>query len=458
MNEQQNNPDQEDKASEKLATTAYKGVRDFYPADMAVQQYIFDTWSKTAESFGFRRYDTSILEPSALYKAKGAQNEEMVNEQTYTFTDRGDREVTLRPEMTPSVARLIAARARELAFPVRWYSIPNLFRYERPQRGRLREHWQLNCDIFGSDALAVDVEVILLAQQVLLDFGAKPEQFVIKLNHKVTYANTIKGIAEGLGKTVSEEQIAELSRLTDKFHKLSESDYRSALLAIFIQDTIMVEKINNFFRSTAMKNTTYYDWAFGGGLELEHIENSLKELNVKNVSVDPTLMRGFDYYTGTIFEIFEVDADGNSTGRSLIGGGRYDNLTQMFGGEPVSGVGFGMGDVTMRDFLETHDLLPDNIDKAGMTLAILPESAEQHLFAEQTALAFRKADHSTIVDLSTKNISKKINSATENNTRFVIVVGEREFNGNELTLKNLLSKEETIGTVDQLLETLSSEA
>ena len=135
----------------KLKTESYKGVRDFYPEDMAIQRYIFDTWSKTAESFGYERYDASILEPSDLYKSKGAENAEIINDQSYTFIDRGERDVTLRPEMTPTVARMVAGKKRELKFPLRWYSIPNLFRYERPQRGRLREHWQLNCDLFGGN-------------------------------------------------------------------------------------------------------------------------------------------------------------------------------------------------------------------------------------------------------------------------------------------------------------------
>lgn len=160
-----------------LSTDSYKGVRDFYPEDAAIQQYIFDTWSKTAESFGFERYDASILEPSALYKAKGAENEEMVNEQTYTFTDRGGREVTLRPEMTPTIARMVAAK-RDHSFPLRWYSIPNLFRYEREQKGRLREHWQLNCDIFGIDEVAADVEIISLAYQTLMDFKNYPSVII----------------------------------------------------------------------------------------------------------------------------------------------------------------------------------------------------------------------------------------------------------------------------------------
>ena len=141
-----------------LSAEPYKGVRDFYPEDMWMEEYIFETWSYVAESFGYEKYGASVLEPAELYKAKSG--EEIINEQTYTFVDRGDREVTLRPEMTPTVARMIAARRHELTLPVRWYSIPNLFRYERPQRGRLREHWQLNCDIFGTSDVSADIEII----------------------------------------------------------------------------------------------------------------------------------------------------------------------------------------------------------------------------------------------------------------------------------------------------------
>src|SRR3989344_4850492 len=142
--------------NKKLGTESYKGVRDFYPADMAVQNYIFDIWKSTVEKYGYEEYNASVLEPADLYRAK--TGEEIVNEQTYTFIDRGDREVTLRPEMTPTLARMVAGKRRELVFPLRWFSIPNLFRYEQPQKGRLREHWQLNIDIFGVSGMEAEIE------------------------------------------------------------------------------------------------------------------------------------------------------------------------------------------------------------------------------------------------------------------------------------------------------------
>ncbi len=165
-----------------LSTESYKGVRDFYPEDMFVQKYLFTTMRKVVESFGYLEYGASILEPTELYKAK--TGEEIVNEQTYSFKDRGERDVTLRPEMTPTVARMVAARKRELSFPLRWYSIPNLFRYEKPQRGRLREHFQLNVDIFGATTLDAEKEIVMIASNILQAYGAKNTDFVIRISSR----------------------------------------------------------------------------------------------------------------------------------------------------------------------------------------------------------------------------------------------------------------------------------
>ncbi len=248
----------------KLSTDSYKGVRDFYPEDMAIQRYIFETWAKTAESFGFERYDASILEPSDLYKAKGAENEEMVNEQTYTFTDRGDREVTLRPEMTPSVARMVAGKRRELAFPLRWYSIPSLYRYERPQRGRLREHWQLNCDMFGSDDISADVEIITLGYQTMIDFGATPAMFEIQLNNRAKMISLYKGIG-----IEDENTITAIIRLNDRKKKISATEYLEALVELVKDEALATEAV------TIVENINDSDEVLEG----------LKKIGIDNVKI-----------------------------------------------------------------------------------------------------------------------------------------------------------------------------
>ncbi len=412
-----------------LSTDSYKGVRDFYPEDMAIQRYIFDTWSKTAELFGFERYDASILEPAELYKSKGAVNEEMVNEQTYTFTDRGNREVTLRPEMTPTVARMVAGKKRELKFPLRWYSIPNLFRYERPQRGRLREHWQLNCDIFGADDYMADVEIISLAYQVLIDFGATPEMFEIRINNR----KVMSALYESLGIKDYGIQL-KITRLNDRYHKIPREEYLNELELILGNK----DQANNVLNKISSENT----------LDENELIVALNSLGIENVKVDLSLARGFDYYTGMIFEIFDVSGENN---RSLIGGGRYDNLTEMFSDESISGTGFGMGDVTMRDFLETHRLLPISVLTTAPKLVIIPTNEKLNLDVNKLAQVIRARDVSVAVDIGTKKIGKKIADAADSGVTYTIVVGTDELASGKYTLKNLTLGTEETDTIENIL-------
>ena len=416
----------------KLSTKQYKGVRDFYPPAMAVQQYIFNRWSETAERFGFERYDASILEPATLYKAKGAENAELVNDQTYTFTDRGEREVTLRPEMTPTAARMVAACARELTLPLRWYSIPNLFRYERNQRGRLREHWQLNCDIFGSSDLAADVEIIALGHQILLDFGATESMFEIRLNNRQRMAAIYNdfGITDG-------EQITKITRLNDHLHKLPATEYRAELGEI-VDDKAVARDI---YARLQAKDSEADDPVMQG----------LAALDITNVTYDLTLARGFDYYTGTIFEFFDT-ADENN--RSLLGGGRYDNLTALFGGQKIPGVGFGFGDVTMRDFLTTHKLLPDKL--TAPKLLIIPNEPNLNIDGQKIAKKFRAKGITTAVDLSDKKLKKKLSQADAASVDYVLVFGEDELASENYTLKNLTKKTEECDRLEELAAYLAA--
>jgi histidyl-tRNA synthetase len=416
---------------EKLSTEPYKGVRDFYPEDMAVLQYIFGIWSETAESFGYERYDASILEPSELYKSKGAENEELVNEQTYTFIDRGDREVTLRPEMTPSVARMVAGRRRDLSFPLRWYSIPNLFRYERPQRGRLREHFQLNCDLFGSEDYTADVEMILLAYQMFINFGADPSMFEIRVNNRAT----MKAAYEAFDIT-DEAKIGELTRLNDRKQKIERNEYLASLEEIVGDKKLSQEIVRMIENSDPGENK---------------VVKALKDLGIENVKLDRSLARGFSYYTGTIFEIFDTSSE---NGRALLGGGRYDDLTSLFGGDRISGIGFGMGDVTMRDFLETHNLLTSDIT-APMVM-VIPAEEGLNLEGQRIAQELRSAGISVAVDISGKKVGKKIERAAESFVSYALVFGEDELKSGTFIVKNLEEKTEYSGTLSELTSKLTS--
>ncbi len=418
----------------KLSTEAYKGTRDFYPEDMAVQRYIFDTWAKTAESFGFERYDASILEPAELYRSK--TSEEIVNEQTYTFTDRGEREVTLRPEMTPSVARMVAGKKRELSFPVRWYAIPNLFRYERPQRGRLREHWQFNCDMFGVDDIAADIEMIALAYHTLIAFGATPDTFKIRINDRALMEAWYVHIFH-----LDADSIRAVTRIVDRKHKVSAAEFKMMLGAIVPDTDRLIAGLEATTPEVLREETTVLK-----------IINALIELGITNVVFDASLARGFDYYTGTIFEIFDTSPENN---RSMLGGGRYNNLTGLFGGDAVSGIGFGMGDVVMKDFLLTHKLLPKDIHVTAPTLMVIPTDSALNLEGEKIAQAFRTSGIRTATDISDRKLAKKISAASDSGAEYIIVLGDNEVGSGTYTLKNLSTKEEVTGALQDLITILS---
>ncbi|HMO78129.1 MAG TPA: histidine--tRNA ligase [Candidatus Paceibacterota bacterium] len=416
----------------KLSTDSYKGVRDFYPQDMAVQNYIFETWTKTARSFGFEHYDASVLEPAELYKAKGAENAEMVNEQTYTFLDRGDREVTLRPEMTPTVARMVAGKRRELHFPLRWFSIPNLFRYERPQRGRLREHWQLNCDIFGADDYTADVEVIALAYQLLIDFGATPDMFEILVNNRQEMTELYNQM--GISDT---ETINKLTQLNDRKNKISAEQYTEALLEI-LSNPDLVQQVTALIENPDGEN---------------EVTRGLAALGITNVRIDRSIARGFNYYTGTIFEIVDRHEENN---RSMLGGGRYDNLTQMFSDEPISGIGFGMGDVTMKDFLISHNLLPETVKITAAKILIIPTETDYNLEAQKLAQQIRARGLTVATASGTKKLGKKIADAAHDGVTYIIVIGPDEIAQDKFTLKNLPQNTEETGTLEELLTLILS--
>lgn len=404
----------------KLSTESYKGVRDFYPEDQAVQNFMFSTLRKVVETVGYVEYGASILEPSELYKSKGAENEEMVNEQTYTFTDRGGREVTLRPEMTPTVARMVAARRREFGFPLRLYSIPNVFRYERTQKGRLREHWQLNVDIFGSKSIFADAEILGVAYGIMRSFGAKESDFVIKVGSRVFLNDLIQK------KGLSAESAGKLIRLLDSKAKMSREEFESGLSELGLSpDILSTDNIPS---------------------DIAEILQKFKDENVHNIVYDPSIVRGFAYYTGMVFEVYDTDPNNN---RSLFGGGRYDNLTEMFDDEQVPGVGFGMGDVTLREFLTTRNLIPAYVPPTQVYLAITsPELA----FAVQSFAGahLRSKGVSVAIDFGEKKLADQIRMASKHKIPYLIVIGDNELKQNLFVVRDMNTGIETNLTKEEL--------
>lgn len=426
----------------KLSTESYKGVRDFYPEDKFVQNYIFKKLRETVERFGYVEYDASILESAELYKEKSG--EEIVNEQTYTFTDRGGREVTLRPEMTPTIARMIAARERELAFPLRWYSIPNLFRYEKPQRGRLREHWQLNVDLFGVESNEADTEVITIAYNILKNLGASDDAFVIKINNR----KIINALYESFN--LSEDERYKTSKLIDKKNKISQEAYSQAL-----SDIVTPEKSVELERtlSSTERLLAHLGADNKAAQEIVEIIEQLSARNVTNVEFDPTLMRGFDYYTGIVFELFDTNKENS---RSLFGGGRYDDLLDIFGARKIPAVGFGMGDVTAKDFLEVHGLLPHYTSSTQVHICTL--TTVQKPTAQKLAEALRNAHINVSLDISNKKIGDQIRYATKHHIPYIVVIGEDEVKNELYSFKNLETGEERKLKTEELVALLNTHA
>jgi len=389
-----------------LSTENYKGVRDFYPEDMYVQEYIFSVWKSVVEQFGYQEYSASLLESSELYKSKTSA--EIVNEQTYSFTDRGNREVTLRPEMTPTIARMVAGRKREIGLPVRWYTIANVFRYERPQRGRLREHWQLNADCFGLSGKDIEIEMITLSNKILTTFGLESKDYTIHINDR----SLVDAYLENEG--FDEETSQSIKRLIDKKNKIDDFDKK------------LTEIAGRKFTFNLTESSI-----------IKELIAVLKKLGIDNVIFDPFLMRGFDYYTGIVFEIFDNHPDNS---RSLFGGGRYDNLTEIFGEKDIPAIGFGMGDVTMRDVLETYNLIPEYIYPA--TIVICPISEESTEHAHVIAQKLREQGVPTLVDFTNKKTGDKLSHASKKNIPFVIILGEDELSKDLYVIKNLEARTE----------------
>ncbi len=414
-----------------LSTQPYKGARDFYPEDKRLQKYMFAIWRSVAERYGYEEYDAPVLEPLELYLAK--TGEEIVNEQTYAFVDRGERKVAIRPEMTPTVSRMVAGRRQELGYPLRWYSIPNLWRYERPQRGRLREHWQLNVDIFGVENYTAEVELIQVANDILKAFGATHDMYEIKLNSRGLMDYILYHYLK-LDKT----QAHMVAKLIDRMHKMDHAAFAADVDAVFTPTQREAGSSNKLLGLLKIKQLHHLPEIIREQpvtKELMLILATLEKARVTNVRFDITIMRGFDYYTGIVFEIFDNNPDNN---RSMMGGGRYDGLVGLFGVEPVPTVGFGWGDVTMQNFLIGHDLLPRLRAETNAYVVLVGDVYEraQPVLADMRGMGLNLA-----VDTTGRKPEKQLKTAIKKGLQYAIFIGEKELAEELYEIRNLTTGE-----------------
>lgn len=348
-----------------FSSKCYKGTRDFYPdfttnftqkpentAKLLDRQYIFDTWRQTLTKFGFQEYDTPIIEQAQMYLAKSGQ--ELGSKELYNFKDKKGREIALRPEMTPSLSRIIAEKYQQLKFPLRWFSIPNCFRYERPQRGRLREFWQLNADILGLEEGEADLEFLFLTQNLMLSFGATKDMFSIKVNHRQLLDLWLK-------QHHLDTQKQQIYSFLDDFAKINRKEKPDTLKQVFAEATDKYQKVFDLASKTPQAIESYLKTA----QKLPKFKLILDQITSQqgkdtfltqkaDIVLDPTIVRGLDYYTGLVFECFDNNP---RNPRSIFGGGRYDNLMELFEKPKTPAIGLGLGDVIMLDFLEDWGLL-----------------------------------------------------------------------------------------------------
>lgn len=420
-----------------LSTQPYKGARDFYPEDKRFQKYLFNTMRAAAESYGYEEYDAPILEPTDLFLSKG--NEEIIQEQTYTFKDRSDRSVTIRTEMTPTVSRMVAGKRQELSYPLRWYSIPNLWRYERMQRGRLREFWQLNVDIFGVSGVAAEFEIIQVADSILKNYGARPDMYSIKLNSRPLVDTLLKDYL-----LLGDVEAQTLVRLIDRMHKMEQGAFMAhidAILSPSERESDTASRIMQLLATKRIQDLPDIAKQSPAALELMQLAELLDNAGIHNAVFDITLMRGFDYYTGVVFEVFDTAPENN---RAMFGGGRYDGLVGMFGVEPVPTVGFGMGDVTLQNFLESHSLMPNLAPETDIYMILVGDNL---LGPSQKILKdLRSLGISVAVDTTGRKIDKQIKTAVRKAITYTLFVGEAELASGQFRIKDLTSGvEETHG-------------
>ncbi|MEV6623453.1 histidine--tRNA ligase [Amycolatopsis sp. NPDC051106] len=410
---------------EYLPTAPYKGTRDFLPAEMSVRTQVFGHLYDVLERRGFLRYDGPILESAEIYERKSGQ--ELADKQLYTLTDKGGRRLALRPEMTPSVARMIAGSAKSLSFPVRWYSHPNCHRYEAPQRGRVREHWQINADIFGSDSANCEIEIFELVHDMMAALGATPDMFVLRVNDRNLLTSALTDVAG-----VSEDHLAQVFALVDRWEKYPREKLAESAAEIGLSDKQFEKLAETLDMGEALLDEL--------PAEVREQSNLVKVLNSSAgslVKYEPMIVRGLAYYTSTVFEVFDTSPENR---RALFGGGRYSDLASMFTPQQIPGIGFGMGDVTLIDFLETHGLAP--APRSEVDVMVIPVTEDLSDAARSVASSLRAAGLRTSTPIEHRKLGKELTRADKAGAVAVVIVGQDDWAAGNVTVRSLATREQ----------------
>jgi len=416
------------------------GFRDFAPEDFALRAHIQDAWRRVSRRYGFEEYDGPPLEPLDLYVEKSG--EEIVG-QLYNFIDKGDRAVALRPEMTPSLARILGERSRGMSKPIRWFTMPQLFRYERQQRGRLREHFQWNVDIVGEAGVSADAEIVAVGIDGLRDLGLTDAEFHARVSDRRLLTATLGACG------VTPERMPAAFGVVDKIER-QERDRTVALLGSEVGlDAESIDAVLSLFETTGLSRISE---RFGDrddvGPELERLEAYVATLDAMGlgayVEIDLRIVRGLAYYTGIVFELF----DRRGELRAICGGGRYDRLLELVGGEPLPAVGFGMGDVVLGELLADRGLVPAY--ERSVDYYLVTVGPEQRPEALRIAHVLRDRGHSVAYGLRDQGVGRQMKGASREGARKVLILGPDELARGAVVVRNMASGEEHEVQVQEL--------
>jgi histidyl-tRNA synthetase len=421
-----------------LSTNPYKGTIDLYPRDMAVKNYIFDVWRNTARLFGYEEYDTPLVEETLLYKVKSG--EEIANTQLYNFTDKGGREIAIRPEMTPSLARMVAAKKNELTLPIRWFNIGKYYRYEKPQKGRRREFVQLNMDILGVETSEAELEIIQYILFFMEAFKAPKDTYEIRINSRYLLDYLFENILK-----LDSDMKAQVGRAIDNYPKMDKDSFEEYLLVIGLTKTQVKEVVD--FLKWDISDLKKVKKESKGAEQLLELFDKAKRLGLTNIRFDPSIMRGFLYYTGTVIEMFDIG--GKENPRAMLGGGRYDDLLAIFGQEKLPAFGFAAGDIVFEDYLRTYNLLPKELTQTKVFVPLLDSSLYIHTqkFSEQ----LREEGINTETQLTTTKLGNQLKYASKSNIPWVAIIGEDEINAKKIQLKNMQTGEQSLVSFEELI-------
>jgi histidyl-tRNA synthetase len=423
----------------KQIIPSLKGTRDYYPEDMAVRTWLYSTIKEVSESFGYQEYEAPFLETLELYAAKSG--EELVNTQSYVFPDRGGDLITLRPELTPSLARMIAMRQRQLVYPLRWWQWGPFWRYERPQKGRTREFFQWNIDLIGVDSPEADAEMLAVIATFFRKVGLTPKDAVIRVNNR----KLIDAELAAMG--IPAETRPEVSNLIDRRGKMTPEDWDAYAYDLGLQNTLL----------DRLKETLADPDLWQKSDELVRLFSAADAMGISEyIRYDANTIRGLAYYTGTVFEAFQESGE---IRRSILGGGRYDRLMEDVGGDPLPAVGFAMGNLVITLVLESLGLLPKDagLSPATVLVTVFDEESFPASFAFATEL--RQGGLKTAIYPQAARLPKQFKYADRMGMKLAVVLGPDELQSGKVAVKNLqtgdqvsINRKEAVAAIRKLLE------